>query len=173
MTLFDAHSAPGWADWLGLFLTVVGFLIAIIQATRARRAAYAASAALGRAEQRLRLDALFTFPASLADARGELNWAEAHDDQAVARFALLRLHSRSSEALLLVDDETFNVLDQKKLARLLRKVIKNSLLAKDQLGDGGTVADALTDLLKSFDELYSQVAASTTNMKMRVSSSAS
>ncbi|WP_139195358.1 hypothetical protein [Curtobacterium sp. MCBA15_001] len=173
MTLFDAHSAPGWADWLGLLLTVVGFAIAIIQATRARRAASAASEALTKAEQRLRLDALFAFPASLADARGELNWAEAHDDQAVARFALLRLHSRSSEALLLVDDETFDVLDQKKLARLLRKVIKNSLYAKDQLGEGESVAEILTDVLRSFDELYSQVAASTANMRMRVSRSAS
>ncbi|MGU3411943.1 hypothetical protein ACLBWP_17725 [Microbacterium sp. M1A1_1b] len=173
MPLLDTSAAPGWADWLGLVLTVVGFLVAIIQATRARRVAAAASEALARAEKRLHMDALFALPASLADTRGELNWAEANDDMSVARFALLRLHNRSSEALLLVADDSFDVLEQKKLARLLRRVVKSSLAAKDQLADAPSVAAAIIDVAKDFDELTGQLAASTTNMRMRVSTNAS
>jgi heme exporter protein D len=173
LPLFDAAAAPGWADWLGLGLTVLGFAVAIIQATRARRAAAAAADALKRAEARLRLDALFALPAALADTRGELNWAESNDDIAVARFALLRLHNRSSEALLLVNDQSFDVLEQKKLLRLLRKVVKSSLSAKDNLADAASVAEAIADLQRDFDELSGQVSASTANMRIRVSQNAS
>jgi len=99
---WSADPAPGWADYIGLLLTVVGFSIALIQLRRTKKAAEAAKTAadgvVAEAQSALSQRALMTLSSQIQLVVEDLDYAVSHGDVQVGRRALVRFGHLAAEA---------------------------------------------------------------------------
>lgn len=102
MWWFDDAAAPGWHDWLGLLLTVAGFLIAFRQLRKTQTAAETAASELARARLKLNSDQLAAVLPQLTSIVSDLDFAIDNNDREVAHRALLRFSYVAKEAIALL-----------------------------------------------------------------------
>jgi hypothetical protein len=95
---FDASAAPGWADYLGLALTVLGFWIAIAQLHKTRTATEAATDALREAQANVSHMAFMSVIPQIQMVVDDLSFAMPANDEEVARRALVRFSLLGREA---------------------------------------------------------------------------
>ncbi|MCP8999574.1 hypothetical protein NFC73_07485 [Pseudarthrobacter sp. RMG13] len=88
---------PGWWDWLGLGGTAIGFFVAFVQLSRTRKAAAAATAALGAAQVKLSGDALSAAMPVLRDLQADLDIAISANGSEAAQRALVRFGHAAHE----------------------------------------------------------------------------
>lgn len=101
MWFWDGSAAPGWADYLGLTLTVVGFWIAFQQLRSTKKVAEATrdavSGVLDTAQRALSQRALGALVPQLQLAVEDLDHAMKQPDVEVARRALVRFAHIAAE----------------------------------------------------------------------------
>ncbi|MCE4025451.1 hypothetical protein LXM50_05655 [Microbacterium sp. Au-Mic1] len=124
---FDSQAAPGWHDWLGLFLTVAGFWIAIAQLRKTRTATQAAASELERARRKLNGDQLSAVVPQLQTVVADLDFAVDNNDREVAHRALLRFGYVATESISLLDNRTA---DHSALKTRLSEVASSALDVK-------------------------------------------
>ena len=98
VNFYDAASAPGWHDYLGLLLGVVGFGIAIWQIIVARKESTKARLALEQAQRHLSQNALMSLVPQLQTISHDLDFALPAGNIEVAKRALVRFGLLASEA---------------------------------------------------------------------------
>jgi len=100
--MFDSVAQPGWFDWLGLALTVIGFLLGWRQLYKTTTASRAATAALGRARKRLIFDQLAAVQRQINSIIADMDFAIDFNDREVAHRALLRFSFAAAEVRALL-----------------------------------------------------------------------
>jgi hypothetical protein len=107
MWWFDPDAIPGWFDWLGIAafpLTIVAFVIAALEFSRARTATEAVNARLNEARLKLNGDQLAAVLPQFHTVVGDLDFAIDHNDREVAHRALLRFSYVATEAVVLLEN---------------------------------------------------------------------
>jgi len=102
MWWFDDKAAPGWHDWVGLGLALVGFAIAYRQLRKTRTAAEIAAKKLSEARLKLNNDQLAAVLPQLASIVSDIDFAVDANDREVAHRALLRFSYIANEAIALL-----------------------------------------------------------------------
>lgn len=99
---FDGSVAPGWLDYVGLLVALVGFGIAIWQIAAARKENSKTRAALELAQKQLSQRALMNVIPQVQSVVDDLGFAMPNNDVEVAKRSLVRfaLVAREGEALL-------------------------------------------------------------------------
>ncbi|UXN23927.1 hypothetical protein N8D74_10055 [Curtobacterium flaccumfaciens] len=107
--MFDGEAQPGWFDWLGIALAVIGFGIGWWQLHKTTDAAEVATTALAKARKKLVFDQLAAVQGQVSSVIADLDFAIDSNDREVAHRALLRFSYAASEirALLAAVDEEF------------------------------------------------------------------
>ena len=100
--MFDPAALPGWHDWLGIVLTVGGFIVAFVQLAKTRTAAETAASRLAEATQKLNADQLGAVVPQLATIVADMDFAIDANDREVAHRALLRFSHVAREATALL-----------------------------------------------------------------------
>jgi hypothetical protein len=96
--MFDPTALPGWHDWLGIVLTIGGFITAFVQLAKTRTAAETAARKLAEATQKLNADQLGAVVPQLATIVADMDFAIDANDREVAHRALLRFSHVAREA---------------------------------------------------------------------------
>lgn len=131
---FDGESAPGWFDYVGLGITVAGFILALCKIRAARRATTAATSALQGAQRNLsRMSLLAVIPQFHAVSNDLAHVVPAGDSDGTQR-VLLRFSLNVGEVrgLLASFDEDHSELSS--------RLAKASDRAKRVKGDLATAA---------------------------------
>ena len=102
--LLDVNAAPGWHDWLGIGLTVLGFGVAIVQLRKTKKATIAASDELRKARLKLSGDQLSALVPQIQTITSDLDFAILSNDREVAHRALLRFSYLATEAISLLNN---------------------------------------------------------------------
>lgn len=112
--MFDSQAQPGWFDWFGIALAVIGFVIGWRQLRKTTDAATAATAALSKARKKLVFDQLAAVQGQVSSIIADLDFAIDNNDKEVAHRALLRFSYAASEirALLTTVDAEFDNLGE-------------------------------------------------------------
>ncbi|WP_133411881.1 hypothetical protein [Agromyces badenianii] len=98
MWYFDGYAWPGWHDYLGLFIALAGFWIAIDQIVRTRRETRKANVALARAQRHLTQRSLMAIIPQFQAVGDDLNYALPANDVEVAHRTLVRFSLMAREA---------------------------------------------------------------------------
>lgn len=141
-----AAAGPGWWDWVGLALTILGFLFAGVQLARVTSASKAASEALREARSDVMKQQLAALAFHLSHVVHDLSFAMETNNTAVAHRALLRFSSIAEEIAPLVrDGETPNG----ELAQDLLEASEEALNVKERLIAGrNKTVDVVRDVKK-------------------------
>lgn|GEM_PF-4508100 len=152
---------PGWWDWLGLGGTALGFVIAFFQLARTRKAANAATLALGAAQTKLSGDALSAVMPLLRDLQSDLDFAITNNQAEAAQRALVRFgHSAHEIASILenVEEGADQLIDRVKSAGDRALDVKQSLAGKQNPDVARTAKTISTEIGKLSSELAGVVA---------------
>lgn len=101
--LYDDAVNPGWFDWLGLAIALVGFGVTIYQVVKTRSAAKAATAALTTAQGQLAKRALLAIGPQLQSIQLDLGYTMKKNNADIAERTLVRfgLIAREASGLLI------------------------------------------------------------------------
>lgn len=152
---------PGWWDWLGLGGTGLGFLFAFVQLSRTRKAADAATAALGAAQVKLSGDALSAAMPALKDLQADLDLAIGANEAEAAQRALVRFgHAAHEIASLLenVEEGAAELISRVKVAGNRALDVKQMLAGKQNPDVARTAKAISAEIGKLSSELTGVVA---------------
>lgn len=165
---FDPDAAPGWHDWVGivlaivgLVLTVVGFAIAWIQLRKTQTATEAATQKLAEARQKLNGDQLAAALPQLASVVSDLDFAINSNDREVAHRALLRFSfvANESVALLAILETDNSDLERRLLAAAQTALdVKGSIVSKKGVDIARTAKSIGNEITSLSVELSGMVA---------------
>jgi hypothetical protein len=137
---FDIDSAPGWHDWLGLGITLVGFALTIFglivaydQLKKTQTAAEAVNVRLSEVRDKLNGDQLAAVLPQLNTIVADMDFAIDNNDREVAHRALLRFSYVATETIALLSNV---LMDHTELQERLRTTssialdIKGSIVSK-------------------------------------------
>lgn len=127
---YDPTAAPGWHDWLGLVLTVIGFWVAIVQLRKTRSASVEAARELSRAREKLNADQLSANVAQLQLVGTDLDFAIWNNDAEVAHRSLVRFNYLANEVVALLDNHPG---DNAELAERLKQAASDAREAKAEI----------------------------------------
>ncbi|WP_285042977.1 hypothetical protein [Plantibacter sp. LMC-P-059a] len=168
--MFDIQTTFGWFDVVGLVLTLVGLLLAWLQARRARKAAEAAEDAVEATEHKLSLSQLLLVLGAVQQVIGDLENAADNENKPVAQFLLLRFGMLAAEAATLLarqERDVGNLTDD------LRKFSEQALDAKALLARSSSpkVARATSEIRSDLGRVGLQIATAVTELRFRTGAS--
>lgn len=147
--IYDAGVAPGWADYLGLALTVAGFWIAIAQLRKTRRAADAAGGALREAQAHLAQRSVMAFVAQFQGVITDLGHTMPTNDSSTTQRVLVRFGLMAKEASGVV---SFFGTDQETLRQRLVKAAESATRVK-----GSLASTASPDVVKTVKQISKEI----------------
>lgn len=101
--MFDYAAAPGWFDYVGFAVTMLGLFFAWLQSREAKDAADSARNAVVRTELKLSMNQLLLVLASIQQNISDIDHSSVSENKEVAKFALSRFGLLATEAAELLD----------------------------------------------------------------------
>jgi hypothetical protein len=127
---FDSTVNPGWFDWLGMAVALVGFAVTIFQVVRTRSAAKTATDALEKAQTLLTANMLIALPGQYSLIVSELDHAIRLNQGDMAIRTLVRYGHLAQETIALLQSPTD---EHRELCQRLIDTTTRALNTKEKL----------------------------------------
>ena len=169
MIWFDGEAAPGWIDYLGLALTVIGFVIAILQLRKTRSAALAAKDAaelsLVQAQRHLSQRSVMFLIPQVQVVVEDLDYSIASNDIQVSRRALVRFAHIASElsALLVEVRDSENPISERLTAAADKATRAKGSLMTQTKPDVASAVKSSAQLINGLSRELTEIAATMRN----------